>query len=233
MSRNSSTLRAAGLDGSREGRPRTGTTGTEVLQFHRNSGHVQGRADRCGSPTGSRATGFGKRRALLLSTRREQLALAAGDTIRITGQRKTKDGSTARTTAASTGSRGSPRRRHYLTNGWVVATDFGHLAHGYVTTSHASQGKTVDRVLIAMGNESRPGDQRRAVLRVGVAGREKATIYTDMARRPARGHPADRIRGSPPPNSWGGGERKKSRLRSFTRRVSQTYERFAIMRRRL
>ncbi len=41
-------------------------------------------------------------------------------------------------------------------NGWTIGADFRHLTHGYVTTSHASQGKTVDRVLIAIGSESRP-----------------------------------------------------------------------------
>ena len=34
-----------------------------------------------------------------------------------------------------------------LDNGWVVDKEFGHLAHGYVSTSHASQGRTVDVVL--------------------------------------------------------------------------------------
>ena len=30
----------------------------------------------------------------------------------------------------------------------MIAQDSGHLAHGYVVTSHASQGKTVDKVFI-------------------------------------------------------------------------------------
>ena len=35
-----------------------------------------------------------------------------------------------------------------LENGWTIAKDFGHLAYGYVVISHASQGKTVDRVFV-------------------------------------------------------------------------------------
>ena len=37
-------------------------------------------------------------------------------------------------------------------NGWVIGRDFGHVAHGYVVTSHASQGKTVDKVLIGQSH---------------------------------------------------------------------------------
>lgn len=37
-----------------------------------------------------------------------------------------------------------------------LPNDVGHIQHGYVATSHAAQGKTVDRVLIAMGSESVP-----------------------------------------------------------------------------
>ncbi len=38
-----------------------------------------------------------------------------------------------------------------LENGVVLPKDFGHITHGYVDTSHASQGKTVDRVFVAIG----------------------------------------------------------------------------------
>jgi hypothetical protein len=35
-----------------------------------------------------------------------------------------------------------------------VARGFGHRTHGYVITSHASQGTDVDRVLIAQSADS-------------------------------------------------------------------------------
>jgi hypothetical protein len=43
-----------------------------------------------------------------------------------------------------------------LDNGWVVGKDFGHIAHGYVVTSQASQGRTVDEVLIGQSEQSLP-----------------------------------------------------------------------------
>jgi hypothetical protein len=67
-----------------------------------------------------------------------------------------------------------------LANGWVIGKSFGLVAHGYVTTSHASQGKTVDRVLIAMGRESLPAMSAEQFYVSVSRGRETATIYTDM-----------------------------------------------------
>ena len=64
----------------------------------------------------------------------------------------------------------------------MSSKDFGHLTHGYVTTSHASQGKTVDRVLIAMGSESRGAISAEQFYVSVSRGREKATIYSDMSR---------------------------------------------------
>jgi D-alanyl-D-alanine dipeptidase len=43
-----------------------------------------------------------------------------------------------------------------LDNDWIISKDFAHLAHGYVATSHAAQGRTVDVTLLAMGNQSLP-----------------------------------------------------------------------------
>lgn len=37
-----------------------------------------------------------------------------------------------------------------LSNGWIVPKDYGHFKHGYVSTSHASQGQTVDNVIISL-----------------------------------------------------------------------------------
>jgi conjugative relaxase-like TrwC/TraI family protein len=41
-----------------------------------------------------------------------------------------------------------------LDNGWVLPKDWGHMKGGLVSTSFGAQGRTVDRVLVAMGNES-------------------------------------------------------------------------------
>lgn len=69
-----------------------------------------------------------------------------------------------------------------LDNGVVLPKDFGHIAHGYVDTSHASQGKTVDRVFIGVGDESLKA-ANRAQWYVSVSrGRESVKIYTEDAK---------------------------------------------------
>ena len=64
-------------------------------------------------------------------------------------------------------------------NGWVIGKDFGHIAHGYVVTSHASQGKTVDKVFIGQSHESLPASDRQQLYVSVSRGREQAVIFTD------------------------------------------------------
>jgi ATP-dependent exoDNAse (exonuclease V) alpha subunit len=152
--------------------------GDEVIRFVRNSGPYRAGeqveatdvlAQRC-------------RPAHFAVYARAETALAAGDVIRITAKGKTKDGkhrlengSVYRVAGFTTGD------DIVLANGWVIAKDFGGLTHGYVATSHASQGKTVHRVLIAMGHESRPAMSAQQFYVSVSRAREKVTIYTDMA----------------------------------------------------
>lgn len=66
-----------------------------------------------------------------------------------------------------------------LSNGYVLPKDYGGITHGYVVTSHASQGKTVDQVLIAMGNESMAAASREQFYVSVSRGREAVRLYTD------------------------------------------------------
>ncbi len=94
--------------------------------------------------------------------RQTALELAAGDLVRIT-----QNGYTAETTR--TGKSAKARLNNgavysvagfteegdiRLTNGFVVPKNYGHLNYGYTSTSHASQGKTVDKIFVAMGQDS-------------------------------------------------------------------------------
>ena len=66
-----------------------------------------------------------------------------------------------------------------LEGGVVLPKTFGHMTHGYVDTSHAAQGKTVDRVFIAVGDQSLKA-ANRAQWYVSVSrGRESVRIYTE------------------------------------------------------
>lgn len=60
-----------------------------------------------------------------------------------------------------------------------MSKNFGHLAHGYVSTSHSSQGKTVDRVFIAQSEMSSPAASKQQFYVSLSRGREQAKIYTD------------------------------------------------------
>ena len=66
-----------------------------------------------------------------------------------------------------------------LSNGAIIDQDFGHLAHGYVTTSHASQGKTVDAVFIAQSSDSFSASSMQQFYVSASRGREKIKVYTD------------------------------------------------------
>jgi hypothetical protein len=61
----------------------------------------------------------------------------------------------------------------------VVPKDYGGLTHGYVVTSHASQGKTVDVSLIALGAESFAAANRQQFYVSASRGREAVRLYTD------------------------------------------------------
>ena len=66
-----------------------------------------------------------------------------------------------------------------LNNGWTVRRDYGHLAYGYCATSYASQGKTVDRVLIAQSAASFRAASREQFYVSVSRGREAIKIFTD------------------------------------------------------
>jgi len=108
------------------------------------------------------------------------LPVAPGDILRVTRNGTTKDGkhrldNGARFTVKDFDANGNI----VLTNGWTIDKDYGHLAHGYCVTSHASQGKTVDRVLIGQSAESFPASSREQFYVSVSRGRRGVTVYTD------------------------------------------------------
>lgn len=66
-----------------------------------------------------------------------------------------------------------------LDDGRIIGKDFGHLTHGYVITSHASQGKTVDRVFIGQSSASFGASSREQFYVSASRGREQAIVFTD------------------------------------------------------
>lgn len=112
--------------------------------------------------------------------RPQPIALAAGDRIRITAGGKSKDGKHGLSTGALFTVEGFTRHGDIVVDhGWVIDREFGHIAHGYTVTSHASQGKTVDKVIVAISSQSLPAtDQRTAYVAV-TRGKEQALVFTD------------------------------------------------------
>jgi conjugative relaxase-like TrwC/TraI family protein len=108
------------------------------------------------------------------------LALAVGDCVRVTAGGKTKDGKHRLSNGTFLNVQGFTSRGDILVDhGWVIDRDFGHLTHGYVVTSHASQGVTVDKVFIGVSSESFPATYQRTGYVAVTRGKEQVKIFTD------------------------------------------------------
>jgi predicted transcriptional regulator len=109
-----------------------------------------------------------------------QFTLAVGDRVRITAGGKTKDGKHRLSNGTLLTVEGFTKRGDIIVDGgWVIDRDFGHLTHGYVLTSHASQGDTVDKVFVAIGSQSLSATNQRTGYVALTRGREEAVLFTD------------------------------------------------------
>jgi conjugative relaxase-like TrwC/TraI family protein len=109
-----------------------------------------------------------------------QLPLATGDTIRLSANGTTLDGRQKLNNGSFHRVDGFTREGHIrLEGGKVIDRDYAHLAHGYTTTSHSSQGATVDRVFLAQSSMSWGASSQEQVYVSVSRGRESVTIYTD------------------------------------------------------
>ncbi len=66
-----------------------------------------------------------------------------------------------------------------LANGWVMPKDYGNFTQGYISTSHAAQGKTVDRVLIMQSADSLRAASREQFYVSVSRGKKGVEIFTD------------------------------------------------------
>jgi conjugative relaxase-like TrwC/TraI family protein len=116
--------------------------------------------------------------------RTRNVGIAKGDRIRITKNGEAKVEGQAKGTRLNNGDvftvEGFSKegdinlgKGRYLPKGW------GHISLGYVDTSYASQGKTVDRVFIATGKDSLPAANQQQWYVSASRGREMAKVYVD------------------------------------------------------
>lgn len=109
-----------------------------------------------------------------------QMPLAVGDRVRLTAGGKTKDGEHRLSNGSLLTVQGFTKRGDLIVDrGWIIDRDFGHLSHGYVVTSHASQGVTVDKVFVGISSESFPATYQRTAYVALTRGKEEAQIFTD------------------------------------------------------
>lgn len=149
----------------------------DLLQFHQNAP---------GYKKGSRLiVGEGGKPPTELAQRFEayrptHIALAVGDRVRITAGGTTKDGKHRLSNGSLLNVEGFTTRGDIIVDhGWIISREFGHLTHGYVVTSHASQGVTVDKVFIGVSSESFPATYQRTAYVAVTRGKEQAVIFTD------------------------------------------------------
>jgi conjugative relaxase-like TrwC/TraI family protein len=111
----------------------------------------------------------------------QPLLLAVGDRVRVTRNGRDVAGRRVSNGALATVAGFTAAGGVVLDTGAELPPDFPHLAHGYTVTSHASQGKTVDRVLIAESSRSfTAAGQQQWYVSVSRA-RERAVVFTDDA----------------------------------------------------
>ncbi len=162
-----------------------------LLQFHQNAKGFQKGSRLVVEEGATLPTELAKR---FEAYRPTQLTLAVGDRVRVTAGGKTKDGKHRLSNGSLLTIEGFTKRGDIIVDhGWVVDRGFGHLAHGYVVTSHASQGVTVDKVFVGISSQSLPATGQRTAYVAVTRGKEQAVIFTDDRKEllKAAGRPDD------------------------------------------
>lgn len=119
--------------------------------------------------------------------RTSDIDIGRGDRIRITKNGEAKVEGQAKGTRVNNGDiftvEGFTKEGDIrLENGKLLPKTWGHFSYGYVDTSYASEGKTVDRVFIATGKESLPAANQQQWYVSASRGREMAKVYVDDKR---------------------------------------------------
>jgi hypothetical protein len=114
----------------------------------------------------------------------DKLKIAEGDRISVTKNGRAQVGETGKAARINNGEiftvEGFTKRGDIrLSDGKVLDKRYGHLDFGYVDTSYAAQGRSVDRVFIATGNESLPAVGKQQWYVSVSRGREACKVYVD------------------------------------------------------
>lgn len=133
----------------------------------------------------------------------ERVTIGEGERLRITRGGVSKDGHRLNNGSIVAVAGFTAEGDLVTDQGWVIGRDFGTWDFGYVTTSHASQGKTVDRVFIAESTLSRGAASAEQLYVSASRARLAVRLFTDdrqalramVARTSKRRHASDLLRG--------------------------------------
>jgi conjugative relaxase-like TrwC/TraI family protein len=151
----------------------------DVIVFHQNApGIVKGQRVVVGEDATSLPLHLAERFTVFHP---RAIELAPGDKVRITKGGTTLDGASRLNNGEAHVVKGFAERTGdiVLDDGKVISKDFGHLAHGYVVTSHASQGRSVPKVILAQSSASFPASSREQFYVSVSRGKQQCVVYTD------------------------------------------------------
>ena len=169
--------------------------GEDVIEFHRNAkgGFRSGSRVFVAEVRGSKVytkTDVGLVEVPITSPasfdvyRARAIDVAIGDTLRITKRRKPTPGENSKqlnngslVTLTGFAKNGNLK----LSNGQQLGPGWGHFDHGITITSHASQGKTFDNVIIAQSSLSFPASSKEQAYVSASRGRQRIDWFTDSA----------------------------------------------------
>jgi conjugative relaxase-like TrwC/TraI family protein len=72
-----------------------------------------------------------------------------------------------------------PTTQITLENGWKLPANYGHINHGYTSTSYSSQGRTVKHLIIAQSQLSNPASSFQQGYVSASRGKVSISLYTD------------------------------------------------------
>lgn len=104
-----------------------------------------------------------------------------GDKLQLTAKYKGRNGGSIANKSIFTVKGFGPDGGIKLSNGKTLDTSFAHLKHGYVTTSHSSQGETVDRVIVSQSSASRGAASSEQFYVSCSRARDDIHVYTDSS----------------------------------------------------
>lgn len=110
---------------------------------------------------------------------KKKISLAKGDKIKITGNGKSQEGKHL-FNGMTYYVEGFDRQGNIkLSNGSKLSMSYGHFTSGYVITSHSSQGKTADKVIISQSSLSHRASSMEQFYVSVSRGRQAVAVYTD------------------------------------------------------